>query len=199
MFTVDRLARRASARRGFTLIELMIVTAIIGILAVILLANMRHALRKAKEGRTYANLSTLRLAVNMWKALRGGSYTYVPAGALPTNGNPWSLKQGAWFNPPAVSEGWADEDGLNGFRVENGAYQERLSDFLAATPPADVSLNGNGQTVGGGTPCNGVWEANVATAEPILNGRGWHYNNITGAIRINNNSASTEGKLYKDY
>lgn len=61
--------RPADARRrarGFSLIELLIVIAIIGIIAAILIPNLLDALQKSKQKRTMADMRTTGAAVFAW-------------------------------------------------------------------------------------------------------------------------------------
>ncbi len=54
------------SRKGFTLIELMIVIAIIGILAAIAIPNFRKAREQAREKACYANIRVILGAIEMY-------------------------------------------------------------------------------------------------------------------------------------
>ena len=61
-------------RQGFTLIELMIVVAIIGILAAIAIPKFAELINKSKEGAIKGQLSAIRSAINVYYTDNEGVY-----------------------------------------------------------------------------------------------------------------------------
>ncbi len=74
------------SRLGFTLIELMIVVAIIGILAAIAIPKFADLIRKSKEGATKGNLGAVRSALSIYYGDLEGQYPVDTLAAL-TAGN----------------------------------------------------------------------------------------------------------------
>jgi prepilin-type N-terminal cleavage/methylation domain-containing protein len=61
-------------KKGFTLIELMLVTGVIGILAAITVPRFSDLVRKTHEGATKGNLGALRSAIKIYYANNEGRY-----------------------------------------------------------------------------------------------------------------------------
>jgi type IV pilus assembly protein PilA len=93
-------------REGFTLIELMIVVAIIGILAAIAIPNFLKFQLRSKTGEAKANLAAIRTAEEGYFS----EYSVYVAQAAPwPNGNPTNLKQ-VWAVGSAFDQlGWSPE------------------------------------------------------------------------------------------
>ena len=84
--------KKAKTSKGFTLIELMIVVAIIGILAAIAIPQFANLVAKSQEGRTKANLGTIRSALSIYYGDSEGWYPYAAS-----NGNLSILTIGAKY------------------------------------------------------------------------------------------------------
>ncbi len=65
---------RGKARKGFTLIELMIVVAIIGILAAVAIPKFADLINKSKEGATKGSLGAIRSAMTVYYGDAEGTY-----------------------------------------------------------------------------------------------------------------------------
>jgi prepilin-type N-terminal cleavage/methylation domain-containing protein len=97
----------AQPNRGFTLIELTIVVAIIGILAAIAIPNFIAMQNRAKESGTKANMHTFQLAAEDYSVRNDGLYADTAddvALVLPSSGmnftNPFDHSDPPWVDQP---------------------------------------------------------------------------------------------------
>ena len=92
-------------RKGFTLVEIMIVVAIIGLLAAIAIPNFIQARTTAQRNACIANLKQIQGATQVWAIDGGAGAADVPTVAQlsPDYIKSWPTCQGAAYVPSAVN------------------------------------------------------------------------------------------------
>ncbi|MCB1037665.1 MAG: type II secretion system protein [Acidobacteria bacterium] len=117
----QRLVRR---RQGFTLLELIIVVAMIGILATMALPALKESPRRAKEAVLKTNLRTLRDVINQHFADKGNY--------------PASLQE-------LVDSGYLRDIPNDPFTGSNETWEVEYEEFDEETEPAETDLPEDGQ------------------------------------------------------
>ncbi|MCL4229405.1 prepilin-type N-terminal cleavage/methylation domain-containing protein [Candidatus Dependentiae bacterium] len=115
-------------RKGFTLVELMVVVAIIAFLSLIAVPNFMRYLAKAKRIEAYMNLSSLCLAQKTYFA-EHGTYSSQLQGADGIGWKPEGYKGGGKQESFYYTYGFPGAEGQNHF---TGKLETALSDLSSA-------------------------------------------------------------------
>ena len=163
-------------QKGFTLIELMIVVAIIGILAAIALPKFADMLEKSREGATKGNLTAIRSAMNMYTADQSGA---------------WPI-----FLTDTHAAGGTDVNFLK-------KYLDKIP-AVKATGKSDVNGTnaGSGPGTGADTIITSVFQSTwgVAGATGFLaTSKGWRYDSLEGRIWVNSSLLDMSNNVYTVY
>ena len=100
--------RRGIARRGFTLVEILIVVIILGILAAIVIPQFTNASQNARESSLQSTLQTLRSQIQLYKLQHGDALPDLTAsgtGTIPQTVAWAALTAGGTWGTPAQTFG----------------------------------------------------------------------------------------------
>ena len=171
-----------SAQRGFTLIELMIVVAIIGILAAIAIPKFAQMMEKSREGATKGNIGALKSAISIYQ----GDWQ----GVAPNDILSWFSTGGSVAyidNIPQVK--------VTGKNPKNNG--------LGSNPSGNSVV----ETNLGGYAATAIYTAIFATTTVGYSGTGWIYDDggdtasghANSYIYVNNNELDSFGYSYTTY
>lgn len=96
---------RRTVKRGFTLVEILIVVVILGILAAIVVPQFTNAANEARGGNVATQESTIENQLELWAARNNGIY------------------------PDLVSDGWGDRDTEDTMVGENYLKEVPINPF----------------------------------------------------------------------
>jgi prepilin-type N-terminal cleavage/methylation domain-containing protein len=124
------------SKKGFTLIELTVVVAIIGLLAAVLFANFNEARMQARDKVRMTSLKEVQLALELYKA-QNGVYPAQGCGS-PASSNLATYSTWRWAGPGPLPSSWG---------TSCDVYITGLvPDFISKLPtdPNSESVNGKG-------------------------------------------------------
>lgn len=151
-----------SSRRGFTLIEILVVVAIVGLLGSLLLVAQSGVRERAAISRARAELGLLAEALERYRATHG-DYPWMPAAGSSTGGLADALA-GVF----AAGEARLPEDLLIDpwgtpyiyrYRSADGDAWERRGYLLLSLGPSGARAAGRGEFESAGVPANGLLPA----------------------------------------
>jgi type II secretion system protein G len=135
--------------RGFTILEVLIVVAIIGIIAAVAIANYLNALQKTKQKRTMADIKSLATA---WEARAVDTKAYnlaagftMPASAITYNEMTTLLAPTYMRNIPRI-DGWGYPLDFAADQPAGGGTQASI--YVIRSPGRDGRFSGNSYTPG---------------------------------------------------
>jgi len=133
---MSRLRNQQKSRAGFTLVELLVVVAVIGIISAIAMPNLLNALDKAKQKKSMSDIRTIGVAVEAY-ATDTAAYPLNVSGwvSLKTYVDPYFIKS------PPDADGWSN--GWDASTTANGNNYTVASYGKDGTP----SARGGGQTM----------------------------------------------------
>ena len=173
---------RRYAAKGFTLIELLIVVIIIAILAAIAIPQFSNSSTDAQESASLANLTTMRSAIELYRAQHNGNYpSRAPVGAAPATACP--VPGSATDNDATTfSDQLTRFSSASGHTCTTQVAGYSYGPYLRAIPTEPLTNANNVVVV----------TTDVATP-PGAATTGWRFQNVSGALQINSTRLARDG------
>lgn len=159
--------RMLRGRKGFTLVEIMIVVAIIALIAAIAIPNLLRARMTANETASIGTLKTYITAFESFRAANGG-YPLAGAGGLGAVGATPGYVEASLANNAVQRQGYVFATTMTGAFFQVGGTWYR-SAYQITSVPQNVGAPGAGGVRGFGTFGDGVIRFTTNGAAPNIN------------------------------
>jgi type IV pilus assembly protein PilA len=154
---------KTRSNKGFTLIELMIVVAIIGILAAIAIPKFADLISKSKEGATKGGLSAVRSSLQVYYGDNEGIFPLDGLAILTTDGK--YINEMPEAKLPGTGKGDSDSVMTYSTTTATGPFETDL---------ANGALNDGGWAYANNSAVNSSWgNFHVNCTEDDLKGENW--------------------------
>jgi prepilin-type N-terminal cleavage/methylation domain-containing protein len=166
-------------QKGFTLVELMIVVAIIGVLAAVAIPKFADMLEKSREGATKGNLSAIKSAISNYYADQQGIY--------PNTLDTQTMTVSGASYPAFIS---AYMETLPGVKVTGKSTYNATAD----------QGKGPGTTADQAAVYVAAWSTAPSLATLTTSaGKAWRYDNSSGNFWVNSAMRDMSNKSYTVY
>jgi type IV pilus assembly protein PilA len=109
-----------SSRRGFTLVEIMIVVVIIGLLAAMAIPAFKRVIRRQQNSQVVNDLRVFSQAFETYSTQNGRWPANTGAGVIPPVMRVGWLKNGVWQAKTPIGGAWNWDDSASGFGFNAG-------------------------------------------------------------------------------
>ena len=165
-------------KKGFTLVELIIVVTILGIMAAIVIPTFQGNIATAKESASKTNLTTIRTQLELYKLQHNG----YPPGYI--NGGDALIA----FVPLQLTQTTAVGGQPSGSTIPSGSFP--YGPYLKSIPQNPFNKLSTIDYVAEATPFSDVVDGTSS---------GWLYKKETAEIAINWTGTDSEGVAYYNY